>query len=192
MMLCKWLLPNMACKRAGMHYSMSFHPGLRLCAQWLKKLCQGGIKWKFWQAAAFRKFILRLFHLLLNHIRWRDYAFLNCVMKRNNSWYPIFKWCFLFFLISKLSFCKFLWKQTQTHSRTQWLWAKYGGRFWEDVSRTLRDLFEPVALSSKVLVQNVFAARYSHSYSVSFIEVYPSLVWTWNAPIGITFWFCVL
>lgn len=44
------------------------------------------------------------------------------------------------------------------------------------MSRTLRDLFELVALSSKVLVQNVFATRYSHSYSVSFIEVYPSLV----------------
>lgn len=68
-MLYKWLLPNTACKRAGMHYSMSFHPGLRLCAQWLRKLCQGGIKWKFWQAADLRKFILRLLHLLLNQMK---------------------------------------------------------------------------------------------------------------------------
>lgn len=92
-------------KSTTMCYSMSFHPGLRLCAQWLKsKLCQGGIKWKLCQAADLRKSIWRVFYLHLNQIKWRDYAFLNCVIKRKNSWYPILK----IYGVSFFSFLNFL------------------------------------------------------------------------------------
>lgn len=101
-------------------------------------------------------------------------------------------WCFLFF-ISKLPFRKSLWKETWIHSRAWWLRQRMGEGFermcwvlWEECLSWWLFLLK---FSFKASLWQHYPHSSVYSYSASFIQMRLAMVWTWNAPIGITFWF---